>query len=261
MRVQREPVGLGHGPRERHRHAECRVGAEPPFVGGAVELDHEAVDGALVHWHPLQRGGELPVDVPDSPGDAFPQEAFGVAIPQLQRLALPGGRARRHRGTPCRAAIEGHLDFDRRITARIENLAAVDRLDLQHVLLLRPAFARLRRIPGVYRSDPRLSKSASFRSASSLMSPTNGSSSVVTTTMPLSVTVCRRRSSSGVYPICAPLGMKTSRSMIARRIRAWRPTRTPGMRMLWSMSQKLWTRTLGQSTLPAILLPDTMQPA
>ena len=27
------------------------------------------------------------------------------------------------------------------------------------------------------------------------------------------------------------------------------------------MSQKLWTRTFGHSTLPAILLPETMQPA
>ena len=58
----------------------------------------------------------------------------------------------------------------------------------------------------------------------------------------------------------APRGMSTSRSMMARRMRAWRPTRTPGIRMHWSIVQKLCTRTLGQSTLPVIVLPDTMQP-
>ena len=47
---------------------------------------------------------------------------------------------------------------------------------------------------------------------------------------------------------------------IARRIFAWRPTRTPGIRMHCSMWQKLWTRTFGQSTLPQMLLPETMQP-
>ena len=49
-------------------------------------------------------------------------------------------------------------------------------------------------------------------------------------------------------------------AMIARRIRAWRPMRTPGIRMLCSMRQKLWTRTFGHSTLPKMLLPETMQP-
>ena len=58
----------------------------------------------------------------------------------------------------------------------------------------------------------------------------------------------------------APRGMSTSRSMMARRMRACRPTRTPGIRMHCSMWQKLWTRTFGHSTLPEMLLPETMQP-
>ena len=33
------------------------------------------------------------------------------------------------------------------------------------------------------------------------------------------------------------------------------------MRMLSSTTQKLWTRTLGQRTLPRIELPEMMQPA
>ena len=90
--------------------------------------------------------------------------------------------------------------------------------------------------------------------------PMNGSSSSVTTTMPSSVTVCRRRSSSRLKPIIAPRGISTSRSMMARLIRACRPTRTPGMRIDCSIVQKLWTRTFGHRMLPEIRLPDTMQP-
>ena len=47
-------------------------------------------------------------------------------------------------------------------------------------------------------APPLRSTSASKRSASSFSAPMNGSSSVVTTMMPLSVTVWRRRSSSGL---------------------------------------------------------------
>jgi hypothetical protein len=60
----------------------------------------------------------------------------------------------------------------------------------------------------------------------------------------------------GIKPIDAAR-MSTSRSMIARRMRAYRPTRTPGIRMHCSMRQKLWTRTFG--TARCRMLPDTMQ--
>ncbi len=43
-------------------------------------------------------------------------------------------------------------------------------------------------------------------------------------------------------------------------MRAWRPTRTPGIRMVREISQKLCTRTLGHRMLPAIRLPEMMQP-
>src|SRR5436190_1280954 len=68
------------------------------------------------------------------------------------------------------------------------------------------------------------------------------------------------RSSSRWYPIRAARGMRTSRSIIARRMRACRPTRTPGIKMQSSMWQKLWTRTFGHNTLPEIVLPEIMHP-
>jgi NAD(P)-dependent dehydrogenase (short-subunit alcohol dehydrogenase family) len=58
-----------------------------------------------------------------------------------------------------------------------------------------------------------------------------------------------------------PGGMRTPLSTITRRSRACRPTRTPGIRMLSSTVLKLCTRTLGQSTLPRMVLPEMMQPA
>ena len=50
---------------------------------------------------------------------------------------LAGARSARHRRTAERAAFKPHIDFDRRITARIENLARDYRLDagLSHKMI------------------------------------------------------------------------------------------------------------------------------
>ena len=51
------------------------------------------------------------------------------------------------------------------------------------------------------------------------------------TTMPPSLTVKRRRSSSRSYPIVIPGGITTPLSTMARRTRAWRPTSTSSKRI------------------------------
>src|SRR5947207_9127430 len=57
-----------------------------------------------------------------------------------------------------------------------------------------------------------------------------------------------------------PSGMWTSRSMMARRIRQWRPTLTCENRMLSSTSLKEFTRTSGDKMLLRTELPEMMQP-
>src|SRR5207302_10928897 len=60
----------------------------------------------------------------------LPAGALLVPVAELDRLVCPGRSARRHHGRRARAAREGHLDGDRRIAARIKDLACDDRCDL-----------------------------------------------------------------------------------------------------------------------------------
>src|SRR5436190_1670809 len=220
-----------------------RIRAESALGRRAVEADHRLVQGALIEVAIENRRGDLAVDVRDRFPHALAAVARLIAVAQFQRFALAGRCAGRHRRAAERAVGEPHIHFHGRIAARVEHFPRTQMRNVHS-----------------YDPPPRRSASASNASASAVGCTTSGSSSVVTTTMPESVTVWRRRSSSSLYPISAPRGISTSRSMIARRRRACRPMRTPGIRIDWSMRQKLWTRTFGHNTLPKMLLPETMHP-
>src|SRR5206468_906846 len=86
-------------------------------------------------------------------------------------------------GAPDGAIIEDDIHFQRRVAARIEDFTGSDTGD-SHA-----ASRRDMRAGRVYAPPPRRSASASIRSACSLRGPISGSSSVVTTTIPDSVTV------------------------------------------------------------------------
>ena len=186
------------------------------LVGVPSSANHRLVELALRELASAQRRGDLAVDMGDRLRDALAEVARLVAVAQLQRFALAGGRARRHGRAAARAAVEDDIDFHRRIAARVEDLArlAHRRIFIGQDTLIVTAIEALGSSAAIgFRFEPQRSSS---------IGPTNGSSSSVTTTMPSSVTVWRRRSSSALKPISAPRGMSTSRSMIARRIRAWR---------------------------------------
>ncbi len=120
--------GLGRGQRD----AEDRVGAQPALVGRAVELDHRLVEGALLGGAcARQRRGDLAVDVGDRARDALAGPGV-AAVAQLDRLELAGRGARGHRREAARAGLERHLDLDRRVAARVEDLAGVDGGDGAH---------------------------------------------------------------------------------------------------------------------------------
>ena len=183
------------GARRRHRHAEQRVRAEPALRRRAVERDQGVVERALrVEFAADDRRRDFAVDVGDRLPDALAAVPPRIAVTQLQRLALAGGRARRDR-RPSGPALDAHVDFDRRIAARIQNLAAVHARDLQ-TASTNDATTKHDRSPSLHPPPPRRSASASNLSASSLSGPMSGSSSGVTTTTPESVTAWRRRSSS-----------------------------------------------------------------
>ena len=93
------------------------------------------VERALIELAADERLGDLAVDVGDRLADALADVARLVAVAQLQRLALAGRRARRHRRPPEGAAVERDVDFDRRVAARVQNLAAVHACDFHSLAL------------------------------------------------------------------------------------------------------------------------------
>ena len=120
--------GAGHGERD----AEDRVGAEARLVRRPVQLDERLVDRPLLGRAGAGQGlGDVLVDVPDRLRDplAVPRLA---TVAQLGGLELTGRGARRDRGAPRRAGVERHLHLDRRVAARVEDLARVDALDQGH---------------------------------------------------------------------------------------------------------------------------------
>ena len=86
-----------------------------------------AVDADLVQRvHADQLVGDLLVDVVDGLGDALAEEQLLVAVAQLPGFVDAGAGAAGDGGPADRAVVERDIDFDGRIAAAIENLAAVD---------------------------------------------------------------------------------------------------------------------------------------
>ena len=114
--------------------AEDRVGADPGLVVGAVEVEQFSVDAALVEGvETVEHAGDLVVDETDRVQHAFAHVAV-AAVAQLDRLVLAGRGAARHRCSAHRARCQHDIDFDGRIAAGIEDLAAGDVNDLSHTL-------------------------------------------------------------------------------------------------------------------------------
>jgi hypothetical protein len=133
--VQGDAVRCGRGVRGRERDPEDRVRAELRLVERPIELEHPAVDLALVervHTHQLRRD-DL-VDVAACGQHALPPVALLVAVTELERLVLSGGRAGRDRGTSEGAVVEVHVDLDGRVAPRVEDLARTDGADGRHGL-------------------------------------------------------------------------------------------------------------------------------
>ena len=127
--------------RRRRPRRPCAAASETPrialapsraLVRGAVELDHRLVERALLGGAGAgQRLGDLAVDVGDRPRDALAGPGV-AAVAQLDRLELAGRGAGGHRGAAARAGLERDLDLDRRVAARVEDLARVDGGDGAH---------------------------------------------------------------------------------------------------------------------------------
>ena len=129
---QRQARGLRGGLGHRHADAGDRVRSHPRLVRGPVQVDHGLVDHALiVGVEAEQLGLDLVDDGLDGPGDRL-AAVFVTAVPQLHRLEGAGGRPARGGGAAQGAVVQGDLDFEGGVSAGIQNLPGVHRLDRGH---------------------------------------------------------------------------------------------------------------------------------
>ena len=131
--VQRLACLGRRGFRRGERAAQDRVGAEPALRRRAVQLDQNTIERALVVGvEPGERVGDLAVHVADRLEHSLAEVHRRIAVAQLYRLVFARGRARRDDRAPEGAGREGHVDLDRGVAARVEQLTCVDAGDLAH---------------------------------------------------------------------------------------------------------------------------------
>ena len=82
--------------------------------------------------HAAERRRDRLLDVLHGAQHALAEVALRVAVAQLERLVLAGGRAARHRRAAHDAALEADVAFDGGIAAAVEDLAGADLQDLGH---------------------------------------------------------------------------------------------------------------------------------
>ncbi len=116
-------------PGHREGDAEDRVGAEVGLVGGAVEVEHRLVDEPLVAG---VEADDLRLDLVLDGGDGHLGALAAVAaaaVAQLHGLEGAGGGAGGYGGPADRVVVEEHLDLDRGVAARVQDLAGDDGVD------------------------------------------------------------------------------------------------------------------------------------
>ena len=124
---------VSHGARRRHGHGQNRIRAQLALRRRTVEHQHGIVKVALfagIHAFKFRRNHL--VDVLDGLQNALARIAALVAIAQLQRFMLAGGGAAGNRRSPACPALQNDVSFDRGITARIQNFAGQNQLNLSH---------------------------------------------------------------------------------------------------------------------------------
>ena len=119
--------------RDGERDAEDRVRAEAPLVRRAVELDQRPVDrlllGGVQAERPPRRSRRSRSRPPASrPCRRTPSPPSRSSTASCTPVDAPDGTAAR----PTAPDVELHVDLDRRIPARVEDLAGVHGGDLAH---------------------------------------------------------------------------------------------------------------------------------
>ncbi len=139
MRVQRHALGLGSRLGCRQGNGEDRVGAQLGLVFGAVQFDHGAIQVSLSAGITTnQQLTDGAIDIGDGLEHALAEVTALVAITQFQCFARTGRGAGGCTGAAHDAAFQNYVRFNGRVTARVQNLTALDINDFCHLYLLAP---------------------------------------------------------------------------------------------------------------------------
>ncbi len=143
---QRQVGRVRGGAGDGERDPEDGVGADLLLGGAAVDGEHLGVDEPLLAGLEAEElGPELVDDGVDGLLDALAEVAALVAVAPLDGLEGAGRRTARNRRPGEGAVVEGDLDLDRGVAARVEDLASAYCLDAGHaVLLVLGGWVRLR---------------------------------------------------------------------------------------------------------------------
>ena len=120
----------------RQRDAEYCIGAQPGLVRRAVEVEQSLVDESLFVGRESDDGRRDLIENRLNRLLNTLAAVAGSAVAQLHGLVLPGRCTGGHRRARKGAVYQGHLDLDRWIATRVEDLASGDLLDDGHKLLL-----------------------------------------------------------------------------------------------------------------------------
>src|SRR6185503_6092685 len=128
--VERQPHGGRCGASAREGDAEDGVRPELRLVRRAVELEEQLVDLGLVgRVLTDELRCDHVVDVAHGLEDTLAAVARFVAVAQLHRLMCTGRCSARDHRCATRAVAEDDVHSDRRVAARVEDLAPTDHLD------------------------------------------------------------------------------------------------------------------------------------
>jgi hypothetical protein len=131
--VQRQLGALGRGVHGRERDAQDGVGAQTALVRGAVKIDHEVVECALVGGvHADDLRGDLLIDGLHRVEDALAHVNGLVAVAALPSLGLAGGGAGGDQADAAGAVLGVEDDLNGRVATGIKNLACVHAFNCCH---------------------------------------------------------------------------------------------------------------------------------
>ena len=131
--VQRQFGALGGRIKGGEGDTEDGVGAQTALVRGAVELDHQVIECALVGGvHADDLRGDLLVHRLDGTEDTLALIDGLVAIATLPSLGFTGGSTGRNEAQALSTVIGVKNDLDGRVAAGIENLTRVNAFNYCH---------------------------------------------------------------------------------------------------------------------------------